>query len=97
VGLVSFEWDFGDGATGTGETATHAYTNPGDYTVTLTVKDAAGNQATDTLTVTVAGGFPTWAIAAAGIVAAAAVAAFAGTYYLKRRKPHASTAPTTPT
>lgn len=53
VGIVSYEWDFGDGTTGTEKTPTHTYTHLGSYTVTLTVKDAAGNISTDTVTVTV--------------------------------------------
>lgn len=32
-----FSWDFGDGATGSGATATHTYTSSGTYHVTLTV------------------------------------------------------------
>jgi len=52
-GIVSYEWDFGDGTTGTGITLTHTYTEPGTYTVTLTVKDAAGNSQTDSITITV--------------------------------------------
>ena len=50
----NYLWDFGDGTTGTGETTSHAFTELGTYTVTLTVEDIAGNQATDTLTITVA-------------------------------------------
>jgi PKD repeat protein len=53
VGIVAYEWDFGDGATATGPTPTHAYGALGTYTVTLTTVDAAGNVGTDTLTVTV--------------------------------------------
>ncbi len=53
VGVVSYEWDFGDGATGTGVTVTHTYAEPGTYTVTLTVRDAAENSDTDTIIVTV--------------------------------------------
>jgi len=89
VGVVSYEWDFGDGSKGTGKTATHAYTGAGEYTVTLTVKDAAGNQATDTMKITVAGGTPTWVITAAGVAAIVVIAAIAGIYYLRRRKPQA--------
>jgi len=53
VGIVSYEWAFGDGTNGTGATTTHTYTKPGTYTVTLTVRDKAGNSATDRMTVTV--------------------------------------------
>jgi len=52
-GVVSYEWDFGDGTNATGETVTHAYDAAGTYTVTLTVTDDAGNTDTDTLTVEV--------------------------------------------
>lgn len=38
---IVYEWDFGDGATGTGRSASHAYSVGGTYTVTLTVKTAA--------------------------------------------------------
>jgi PKD repeat protein len=49
--IASYEWEFGDGDTATGESATHAYDSPGDYDVTLTVTDDDG--ATDTVTQTV--------------------------------------------
>lgn len=52
TGIASFEWNFGDGETGTGMKTTHTYTEAETYTVTLTVRDAKGNSATDTLTVT---------------------------------------------
>jgi hypothetical protein len=41
--ILSFDWTFGDGKTGTGVITTHAYSEPGNYTGTLTVKDIAGN------------------------------------------------------
>jgi len=44
--IVSYQWDFGDGSTGTGETVNHSYTDDGQYTITLTVTDDLG--ATDT-------------------------------------------------
>ena len=53
VGIVSYEWHFGDGTTGTGATSTHTYTSPGTYTVTLTVKDAEGNSHMDEGVITV--------------------------------------------
>ncbi len=53
VGIVSYEWHFGDGTTGSGETLTHIYTAKGAYIVSLIVTDAAGNSDTDILIVTV--------------------------------------------
>jgi PKD repeat protein len=53
VGIVSYEWDFGDGTTGTEKTPTHTYPDLGVYTMTLTVKDGAGNIGTDMVTVAV--------------------------------------------
>lgn len=60
VGMVSFtdlstngptqwDWDFGDGNTSTIQSPMHTYTTSGDYTVTLTVTNAFGN---DVMTVT---------------------------------------------
>ncbi len=40
--IIDDAWTFGDGATGSGATPTHAYALPGPYNVTLTVKDDAG-------------------------------------------------------
>jgi len=44
--IVKYDWDFGDGNSGTGEVITHAYSSAGDYTVILTVTD--NDEATDT-------------------------------------------------
>jgi PKD repeat protein len=52
-GIASYDWDFGDGTQGTGVTVTHAFNASGMYTVTLTVKDGAGNSDEDILNVTV--------------------------------------------
>ncbi len=40
--LVSYQWDFGDGFSGTGVQSTHVYQLAGTYTVTLIVTDDAG-------------------------------------------------------
>ncbi len=40
--IASYQWDFGDGSTGTGVTTSHDYTANGTYTVQLTVIDNLG-------------------------------------------------------
>jgi PKD repeat protein len=37
-----WNWDFGDGSTGSGQYTLHTYTAPGDYVVTLTVTNGCG-------------------------------------------------------
>ncbi len=51
--ISEYLWNFGDGETSNLAQPSHVYTEPGEYTVTLTVKDPAGNSGSDTLTVTV--------------------------------------------
>jgi PKD repeat protein len=50
---LQFAWDFGDGALAGGMQAAHAYVAPGSYRVTLTVRDATGNTASDSSQVAV--------------------------------------------
>jgi hypothetical protein len=40
---LTYSWDFGDGANGSGARPTHAYRTTGSYTVRLTVTDAKGS------------------------------------------------------
>jgi PKD repeat protein len=42
IGIVEYFWDFGDETNATGVTPTHAYSENGSYTVTLTVTDDDG-------------------------------------------------------
>ncbi len=49
----SYMWSFGDGHTESSETASDTFTQPGSYTATVTVTDAAGGQASDSVTITV--------------------------------------------
>lgn len=49
--ITSYAWKFGDGASGTGQTVSHTYTELGTYSVELTITD--NNGATDSATRTV--------------------------------------------
>jgi PKD repeat protein len=51
---ATYSWTFGDGATATGQNASHTYATADTYTVTLTVKEASGLSATATTIATVA-------------------------------------------
>ena len=52
-GPTSWTWDFGDGGTSAQQNPTHAYANPGSFTVRLTASNASGpSSATFAITVT---------------------------------------------
>ena len=55
--IASYAWTFGDGATATGVTATHAYSTAGTYSVQLKVTDDAG-QSTTSAAVSITAGNP---------------------------------------
>jgi hypothetical protein len=50
---VTITWNFGDGATATGATASHAFAKGGTYSVTATATDTAGNAASVSKSVTI--------------------------------------------
>ncbi len=49
---LAYQWNFGDGSTGSGVSLTHAYPDNAVYTAILTVTDGDGGISTATLTVT---------------------------------------------
>lgn len=51
--LVSYAWDFGDGSSGTGRSASHEYRDAGTFSVRLTVADTGGNTGTRSKSITV--------------------------------------------
>jgi PKD repeat protein len=55
---LTYSWEFGDGATGTGVSPSHAYTTLGSFTVTLTVNDGNTTSAPVTATVTISNQAP---------------------------------------
>jgi len=44
-----FQWDFGDGGSGTGPSVVHTFAAAGDYTVTMTATNACGSDAVNNL------------------------------------------------
>ncbi len=54
--IVSYEWQFGTGRSATGMIVSKSYDTAGNYNVTLTVTDDAGNKNTATQEVEVGGG-----------------------------------------
>lgn len=42
--VAEYLWEFGDGTTATGRTATHTYTEPGTYLTTLAIRDNRGGE-----------------------------------------------------
>ena len=56
--ITRYDWNFGDGTSGSGATVSHRYSSPGTYQIILTVTDDAGvsTQFTKAITVTATGG-----------------------------------------
>lgn len=82
IDVVSCEWDFGDGNTKSGMIVTHSYSGPGNYTVTLTVSDAAENTDICSASLQVSGVFPWWII---GVIVTVAVIIPLGILFWKRK------------
>ncbi|MCP3885032.1 MAG: PKD domain-containing protein [Propionibacteriaceae bacterium] len=54
--ITAYEWDFGDGGTGTGVSTVHSYSAAGSYRVYLKITDEKGNTGSTTKDVTVTAG-----------------------------------------
>ena len=51
--IADYTWSFGNGATASGSSPSHTYSEPGEYTVELTVTDNGGKSATATQTISI--------------------------------------------
>jgi PKD repeat protein len=51
--VVSYHWDFGDGRTASGQSATHTFSGPANYFVRLTITDSFGRSQSTTQTIAV--------------------------------------------
>ncbi|MEM1247677.1 MAG: PKD domain-containing protein [Acidobacteriota bacterium] len=67
--VVSHSWDFGDGSVSDQRSPTHVYTTAGDFTVTLTVEDSAGDTSSRTSSIRVESIDPQIAVAPTSPVA----------------------------
>jgi len=56
--IVSYTWNFADGATASGVTANHTYSTPGTFTARLTVTDNQGASSSTTATIQVNANLP---------------------------------------
>lgn len=78
--VLTWDWDFGNGDTGTGPKTTYAFTRAGTYTVRLTVRDDSGTgSATGESTLSVRVNDPPVALAGPDQLVTASVVAFDGT------------------
>jgi len=85
MSIISYDWNFGDGETGTSMIINHTYTQPGAYNVTLTVQDEVGDSDTTSITLNVETASVMFPRLIVGIVTTV-IAAFIALYFLKFRK-----------
>lgn len=76
---LTYDWDFGDGATATGEVVNHTYDTEGTYNATVTVTDEHGATDTDTIVVSVENTEPTAAAGADDTIVVGSTYEFDGT------------------
>lgn len=95
--IIKYFWDFGYGTNETGKIVDHAFTEAGNFTVTLTVTDDDGATSSDTVKIMVSALIIPWALYAAvalGLAAAAATVVYL--WYRRRRKKKAAIAAVSP-
>src|SRR2546426_12668400 len=56
--VATYQWNFGDGGTGSGKTIPHTYASGGNFTATLTVTDTSGGSGSSSQTVPVQSSSP---------------------------------------
>jgi len=56
--IAGYMWDFGDGRTASGRTASHQYSTPGTYVARLTITDGIGRSAQTSQSIPVSAGAP---------------------------------------
>ena len=84
IGIASYEWNFGDGSTGSGEEITYKYAKEGKYSVKLTVQDIVGNTDTTKITVTVVSEVDPLLLI--GVASTATILILASTWFIWKRK-----------
>jgi parallel beta-helix repeat protein len=89
--IVGYNWDFGDGSTGTGIQVNHTYLAPENFTVVLTAVDVAGNEGIASVDIMVGlkdmGGEQSFSTTSVGImVVGVAVGVTMLVFWFKRRK-----------
>ena len=86
--IVGYYWNFGDGIEEAGETTSHRYQTSGNYTVTLTLVDAAANDSNVSILLEVQQltepdeKFPLWII---GVIAVFLAAGLTAAFIIRRR------------
>ena len=69
--IVQYDWEFGDGSTGSGLQAAHTFSDPGCYTVTLSVTDDRDDtDTTDAVFVVTGAGEPALTVSASPLASA---------------------------
>ncbi|MGC2289736.1 MAG: PKD domain-containing protein [Thermoplasmata archaeon] len=98
----SYAWTFGDGATATTRNATHEYTSVGKFNAELVVHDAAGESASQTVSITVTATAPNsnsdWWVYLVVAIVVIVIAILVVVWYRRRRRqtPPAPPAPASP-